>query len=127
MHVNELPVNDAPIILAGDFNVAREPKDIYNTKSYDENALIQPEARIALAEILDVGFSDAQRLIDTEIAAYTFCDYRRNRWKRNAGLRLDLFLLSRRAADMLNKIEVDTQPRNWPEASDHAPVQIELE
>ena len=69
LHVKDLPVNDAPIILAGDFNVVREPKDIYQTNFYDDNALIQPAARTALAEILDVGFTDAQRLLDAEIAA----------------------------------------------------------
>lgn len=126
LHVQALPVKDAPIVLAGDFNVVPEKKDIYETTSYDTNALVQSSALSALSGILEEGYSDAQRLLDAEVTNYTFWDYRRDRWKRDAGLRLDLFLLSQRAADMLSQIEVDRHTRDWPDPSDHAPVRIEL-
>ena len=83
-----------PVVLAGDYNIVPEPRDIYPTSSYDDNALVQPESREAFRRLLDQGWVDAIRKSHPDETVYTFWDYMRNRWPRDAGLRLDHLLLS---------------------------------
>ena len=114
-------------MLAGDYNVVPEPRDIYPTRSYDDNALVQPRSRAAFRRLLDQGWTDALRALHPEAAVYTFWDYRRNRWPRNAGLRLDHLLLSPDLAPRLTAAGVDRAARGQEDASDHAPVWVELD
>ncbi|MCT7377981.1 exodeoxyribonuclease III [Chelativorans salis] len=125
-HAGELLSAGVPIVLAGDYNVVPEPRDIYPTRSYDDNALVQPQSRVAFAGLLAQGWVDAIREILPGETVYTFWDYRRNRWQRNAGLRLDHFLLSPKVARFLADAGVDSNTRGRPNASDHAPTWIEL-
>lgn len=125
-HAAELLSADVPVILTGDYNVVPEPRDIYPTRSYDDDALLQPESRAAYRRLLDQGWIDAVRKLHPDDTVYTFWDYRRNRWQRNAGLRLDHLLLSRKVARRLTHAGVDTEIRGRQGASDHAPVWIEL-
>ena len=125
-HAAELIAARLPIVLAGDYNVVPEPRDIYPTRSYAENALVQPEARAAFRRILDQGWTDAVRAMRPDEIVYTFWDYRRNRWARDAGLRLDHLLLSPDLAPRLSGAGVDRDVRGKHDASDHAPVWIEL-
>ena len=81
-------------MLAGDYNVAPTPLDIYPTKSWDKDALIQPKSRAAFASLVAQGWTDAIRTLHPSKPMYTFWDYKRNRWPRDAGLRLDHLLLS---------------------------------
>jgi len=113
---------DAPVVLAGDFNVVPTTFDIYPTKSYDNNALVQPEARALFRRLLDQGWTDAIRTIHPDAPMYTFWDYKRNRWPRDAGLRLDHILLSPSIAPRLRDAGVDREVRGWEGASDHAPA-----
>ena len=83
-----------PVVLAGDFNVVPEPRDVYPTRSYDDNALVQPASRAGTAALLAQGWTDALRAMHPEGPAFTFWDYRRNRWERDGGMRLDHLLLS---------------------------------
>lgn len=115
-----------PVVLAGDYNVVPEPRDIYPTRSYDDNALVQPESRAAFAALLDQGWTDALRKKNPKETLYTFWDYRRNRWQRDAGLRLDHILLSKKVARRLAGAGIDRDVRGEPGASDHAPVWVEL-
>jgi exodeoxyribonuclease-3 len=125
-HAKELLSTGLPVVLAGDYNVVPEPRDIYPTRSYDDNALIQPESRAAFRNLLDQGWTDAIRKVHLKDVIYTFWDYRRNRWPRDAGLRLDHILLSRKLARRLSGAGVDRDVRGMDGASDHAPAWITL-
>ncbi len=125
-HAAELLAAGVPVVLAGDYNVVPEPRDVYPTSSYDGNALVAPESRAAYARLLDQGWTDAIRAVLPDATVYSFWDYRRNRWERNGGMRLDHLLLSRELAPRLIAGGVDAAVRGEANASDHAPVWIEL-
>ncbi|WP_159586819.1 exodeoxyribonuclease III [Chelativorans xinjiangense] len=126
VHAAELLSAGVPVVLAGDYNVVPEPHDIYPTRSYDNNALVQPQSREAYRRLLAQGWVDAIRQIHPAETVYTFWDYRRNRWQRNAGLRLDHLLLSPALAHRLSDAGVDREIRGHRDTSDHAPVWIDL-
>jgi len=125
-HAVELYALDAPVVLAGDFNVVPTNTDIYPTKSYVKNALVQPEPRALFRKILNQGWIDAIRTMHPDAPMYTFWDYMRNRWPRDAGLRLDHLLLSPVLAKRLERGGVDRSERGEPHPSDHAPAWIAL-
>lgn len=125
-HATELLSTGLPVVLAGDYNVVPEPRDIYPTRSYDDNALVQPESRAAFRSLLDQGWLDAIRKVHPKDVIYTFWDYRRNRWPRDAGLRLDHILLSKKLARRLSGAGIDRGVRGMDGASDHAPSWITL-
>ncbi len=125
-HAAELLAANVPVVLAGDFNVVPTDRDIYPTKSYAKNALVQPQSRARFQRLLDQGWTDAIRTLHPDAPMYTFWDYMRNRWPRDAGLRLDHLLLSAQAAQRLGASGVDRDVRGREGASDHAPVWIEL-
>jgi exodeoxyribonuclease-3 len=122
----ELLAAGVPVVLAGDYNVVPTVHDIYPSKSWDKDALVQPESRAAFAGLTKQGWVDAIRVLHPTEPMYTFWHYLRNRWQRNAGLRIDHLLLSPAAADLLKAAGVDRAVRGEPGASDHAPVWIEL-
>lgn len=125
-HAADLLEAEVPVVLAGDYNIVPEPRDIYPTRSYDDNALVQPRCRNQYARLLQQGWIDALRSSMPDATIYTFWDYRRQRWARNAGLRLDHLLLSPGLAPRLRAAGVDRDVRGRPNASDHAPVWIEI-
>ena len=100
-HAAELLATGLPVVLAGDYNIVPEPRDIYATRSYDDNALVQPQSRAAFHACSTQGWVDAMRKMHPKETVYTFWDYRRNRWQRDAGLRLDHLLLSKKLARRL--------------------------
>jgi exodeoxyribonuclease-3 len=117
---------DVPVVLAGDYNVAQTDLDIYPTRSWDNDALIQPKSRAAFKALLAQGWTDAIRTLHPSKPMFTFWDYKRNRWPRDAGLRLDHLLLSPALAPRLLKAGVDRAVRGEEGASDHAPAWIVL-
>lgn len=125
-HAAELHASGVPVVLAGDYNVVPTDRDIYATKSYEKNALVQPEPREQFRHLVAQGWTDAIRTLHPDAPMYTFWDYMRNRWPRDAGLRLDHLLLSPVAARRLAAGGVDRDVRGRPNASDHAPAWIEL-
>jgi exodeoxyribonuclease III len=125
-HARALLRDDVPAVLAGDYNVAPTEIDIYPTNSWDDDALVQPESRAAYARLVAQGWTDALRARNPGQRIYTFWHYLRNRWQRDAGLRLDHLLLSPSLAPRLKHVQVDREVRGRPKASDHAPVWIEL-
>jgi exodeoxyribonuclease-3 len=125
-HAATLQKSGAPVVLAGDYNVVPADRDIYPTKSWDDDALLQPAPRAAFQRLLKQGWTDAVRALHPEDEIYTFWDYKRNRWPRNAGLRIDHLLLSRSLAPRLIDAGVDKEARGWDGASDHAPVWMTL-
>jgi exodeoxyribonuclease III len=115
-----------PVVLAGDYNVAQTDLDIYPTRSWDKDALIQPKSRAAFKALLAQGWTDAVRTLHPSKPMFTFWDYKRNRWPRDAGLRLDHLLLSPVLAPRLTKAGVDRNVRGEESASDHAPAWVVL-
>jgi exodeoxyribonuclease-3 len=125
-HATALRKTGAPIVLAGDFNVAPTDLDIYPTKSWNNDALIQPESRAAFRRLVGRSWTDALRHLHPDERIYTFWHYMRTRWERDAGLRLDHLLLSPNLRNRLIVAGVDRAVRGKEGASDHAPVWIEL-
>jgi exodeoxyribonuclease-3 len=125
-HAESLLKSGAPVALIGDYNVVPTPFDIYPTKSWDDDALVQPESREAFRKIIKQGWTDAIRTLHPDAPTYTYWDYMRNRWPRDKGLRLDHFLLSPELAQRLADGGVDRWVRGEENASDHAPAWIVL-
>ncbi|QOZ25532.1 exodeoxyribonuclease III [Bradyrhizobium sp. CCBAU 51753] len=125
-HAAKLLKQDVAVVLAGDYNVAPTPFDIYPTRSWDKDALIQPKSRAAFKALVDQGWCDAIRALHPDDPMFTFWDYKRNRWPRDAGLRLDHLLLSPAVAVRLAKAGVDRAMRGEDGASDHAPAWVVL-
>lgn len=123
-HAQALWMSDLPVVLAGDYNIVPEPRDIYPTRSYMDNALVQPESRALFQRLLEQGWTDAIRKKHPDEIVYTFWDYMRHRWQRNAGLRLDHLLVSRPLMRKLKAAGVDKSERGLEGASDHVPVWI---
>ena len=117
---------DAPVVLAGDYNIVPTEADIYPSTSYAKNALVQPESRAAFQRLLDQGWIDAIRTLHPDAPMYTFWDYMRNRWQRDAGLRIDHLLLNPKAAKRLADAGIDREIRGKEGSSDHAPAWIVL-
>jgi exodeoxyribonuclease-3 len=120
--------HDGPVVLAGDYNVVPTdaPCDIYSPKSFADDALLQPETRAAYRTLLDQGWIDAIHHLHPDAPMYTFWDFFRNRWPRNAGLRIDHLLLNAPAAARLDSAGVDRDVRGRDKPSDHAPAWVVL-
>jgi len=116
-----------PVVLAGDFNVVPTDFDIYNPRSWLKDALLQPETRECYQRLLAQGWVDAIREHHPEEAVFTFWDYFRKHWERNAGLRIDHLLLNRTLSPCLVSAGVDSWVRGQPHASDHAPTWVTLD
>jgi exodeoxyribonuclease-3 len=127
LHARTFLKQDLPVVLAGDYNVAPTEQDIYPTRSWDKDALIQPNSRAAFKSLVEQGWTDAIRTLHPAKPMFTFWDYKRNRWPRDAGLRLDHLLLSPALAPRLVKAGVDRDMRGEDGASDHAPAWIVLD
>jgi exodeoxyribonuclease III len=125
-HAETLFAAKAPVALVGDFNVVPTDFDIYNPKSWLRDALLQPESRACYERLIAQGWIDSLRALHPDERVYTFWDYFRDHWKRNAGLRIDHLLLNPELAPRLRHAEVATWVRGRPHASDHAPTWIEL-
>jgi exodeoxyribonuclease-3 len=125
-HAKRLLTQRVPVALVGDYNVVPTERDIYPTRSYDGDALVQPESRAAFRRLVEQGWTDAIRTLHPDRPMYTFWDYMRNRWPRDAGLRIDHLLLSPPLAARLVDAGVDRAVRGEPGASDHAPAWVAL-
>lgn len=125
-HAAELLASGKPVILAGDYNVMPTELDVYKPESWVNDALFLPEVRAAFHALMAQGWTDAIRKLHPDEKIYTFWDYFRNAYGRNAGLRIDHFLLSPVVAKRLSAAGVDRDVRGWEKSSDHAPVWIEL-
>lgn len=126
VHAAGLLAAGVPVVLAGDYNVVPTDRDIYPTKSWNGDALLQPESRAAYERLLAQGWDDAIRSLYPTEPMYTYWDYKRRRWERDAGLRLDHILLSPNVAARLAEAGVDRAVRGYDDASDHAPVWVVL-
>lgn len=116
-----------PVVMAGDYNVMPTELDVYKPERWVKDALFLPEVREAFATLRDQGWTDALRTLHLEEKIYTFWDYFRDAYGRNAGLRIDHFLLSPELKDKLKSAGVDRHVRGWEKTSDHAPVWIDID
>jgi exodeoxyribonuclease III len=126
-HAAALWKSGHPVVLAGDYNVVPTDFDIYNLRSWKKDALLQPAPRERYARLLDQGWTDSIRKRFAKEPVFTFWDYFRKHWERNAGLRIDHLLLSKDLAPRLAGAGVHSWVRDQPKASDHAPAWIELD
>jgi exodeoxyribonuclease-3 len=125
-HADALLATYAPVVLAGDYNVMPTELDVYKPERWIDDALFRPEVREAFARLIARGWKDAVRELHPGARIYTFWDYFRNAWGRDAGLRIDHLLLSPSLAGRLRGAGVDREIRGWEKASDHAPTWIEI-
>lgn len=125
-HAKELLASGAPVVLAGDFNIIPTDLDVYKPERWIDDALFRPEVKEAYKELLSQGWADAIRKLHPDEKIFTFWDYFRNAYARDAGLRIDHFLLSPKLAKRLRACGVNKNVRGWEKSSDHAPVWIEL-
>ncbi len=125
-HAETLLASGAPAVLAGDYNVMPTDLDVYKPERWVDDALFRPEVRDAYRRLVAQGWTDALRKLHPGERIYTFWDYFRNAYARDAGLRIDHLLLSPAVAPRLKAAGVDRAVRGWEKASDHAPAWIEL-
>jgi exodeoxyribonuclease III len=125
-HAESLLTADAPVILAGDYNVMPTDIDVYKPERWVDDALFRPEVREAFARLTAAGWTDAIRKLYPSERIYTFWDYFRNAYARNAGLRIDHLLLSPSMVPRLASAGVDRDVRGWEKSSDHAPTWVEI-
>lgn len=125
-HAKKLLKEEGPVLLTGDFNVMPTELDVYKPERWVDDALFRPETRAAFKHLVEQGWTDAIRELYPEETIYTFWDYFRNAYGRNAGLRIDHFLLNPKLAKRLVAAGVDRDVRGWEKTSDHAPVWIEV-
>ena len=117
---------DAPVILAGDYNIIPTERDVYKPERWTEDALFVRDVRDAFERLQGQGWVDSLRTIYPDETIFTFWDYFRNAFTRDAGLRIDHLMLNPVAAKRLKGAGVDRSARALPKTSDHAPVWIEL-
>ena len=127
LHAADLLASNAPVVLAGDFNVMPTELDVYAPERWLDDALFRPGVREAYRRLVAQGWVDAIRAMHPGERIYTFWKYLRNAFERDAGLRIDHFLLSSPLATRLTAAEVDRNVRARDKASDHAPVWITLD
>ena len=114
------------IILSGDFNIIPAAEDVYNAKSFEDDALFRLEIRKKYREILNMGYVDSYRHKYPDTEGYTFWDYMRGAWQKNNGMRIDHFLLSNSLINILKNVSINKTPRGKEKPSDHTPIEIEL-
>ena len=114
------------IILGGDFNIIPAAEDVYNPKSFEDDALFRLEIRKKLREMINLGFNDVYRYFNETKEGYTFWDYMRGAWQKNNGMRIDHFLVSNSLIDQVKSININKDPRGREKPSDHTPIEITL-
>jgi len=125
-HAKDLIAGNKPVVLTGDFNVMPTDLDVYKPERWVNDALFRIEIREAFKNLKAQGWTDAVRKLYPDEIIYTFWDYFRDAYGRNAGLRIDHFLLHPQLESRLKAAGVDRHVRGWEKSSDHAPVWIEL-
>jgi exodeoxyribonuclease-3 len=125
-HAKKLLAMNKPVVLAGDYNVMPTELDVYKPERWVDDALFRKEVRSAFKRLVAQGWTDALRKLHPDEKIYTFWDYFRNAYARDAGLRIDHFLLSKHLDKRLIAAGVDKHVRGWEKSSDHAPTWIEL-
>lgn len=124
---DELLASEEIALMAGDYNVIPQAEDVHNPDQWTEDALYLPETRAAWRRLLALGFTEAFRALNTAPLNYTFWDYQAGAWNKNNGIRIDHFLLTPQAADLLQDCQIDKKPRGGEKPSDHTPIWVDLD
>jgi exodeoxyribonuclease III len=125
-HAAVLAASSEPVVLAGDYNVIPTERDVYKPERWVNDALFRVEVREAFTRLTQQGWTDAIRVRHPDEIIYTFWDFFRDAYARNAGLRIDHLLLNAAVAGRLVDAGVYRDVRGWERPSDHAPTWIEL-
>ncbi|MBS1729574.1 MAG: exodeoxyribonuclease III [Bacteroidetes bacterium] len=125
-YTQKLMNSGKPVILCGDFNMIPTELDAYKAERWVNDALFRPETRAAYQVLIQQGWTDAIRKLNPGKIIYTYFDFFRNAYQRNAGIRIDHFLLSASVEQRLVTGGVDHDVRGWERPSDHCPVWIEV-
>lgn len=123
----ELLAQEQPALMAGDYNIIPQAEDAKHPDSWREDALFRPESRNAYQRIVNLGFTDAFRSRSQAPEQYSFWDYQAGAWNKNNGIRIDHFLLTPQAADLLTDCQIDKETRGYEKPSDHVPVWVDLD
>jgi exodeoxyribonuclease-3 len=126
LHARDLLAREEIVVLGGDFNVCPTDEDVFDVVAMADDALCQPETRRRFRELTNLGYTDALRALHPGGRHYTFWDYQAMRWPRNEGLRIDHLMLSPQAADLLEAVGIDKEPRKLDRPSDHTPIWARL-
>lgn len=116
-----------PLVVGGDFNVARDGRDVPNAEEMEGQIFFSQPEREAIQHVLDFGLEDAFRLREEEGNQFTWWDYRQAAFRRNLGLRIDYLFVSSPVARTLTDVHIDREPRTWEKPSDHTPVVLEFD
>tara|TARA_Y100000816_G_C26096828_1_gene580602 strand:+ start:699 stop:1475 length:777 start_codon:yes stop_codon:yes gene_type:complete len=119
-------LENSNLLIAGDFNIIPEEKDVYDFKRYENDALGKLEIRKKFRELLNLGFKDVYRYSNKEKQEYTFWDYFAGSWQKNYGMRIDHFLLSNNLIENISTININKNPRSKTKPSDHTPIELEI-
>ena len=125
-HAKTLLATEEPLVMCGDYNIIPQAEDAARPDAWTKDALFLPESRAAFRRILNLGFTEALRARHHGDQTYTFWDYQAGAYDRNDGIRIDHFLLSAQAADLLRHCEIDAHVRGREKPSDHVPIWVEL-
>ncbi len=112
------------IILAGDFNIIPEEKDVYDSSKFENDALFRLEIRKKYRELINLGLNDVFRYFNKDKQEYTFWDYMAGAWYKNRGMRIDHFLVTNNVTKMIKSIKINKAPRGEEKPSDHTPIEI---
>lgn len=115
------------LLILGDYNVAPNDEDVHDPEAWKDSVLVSKQERAAFQKLLDLGLTDSFRLFEQEPKSYSWWDYRRLSFRRNAGLRIDHILASTALAKKCTACFIDKTPRGWEKPSDHTPVVAEYD
>ncbi|OBY24949.1 exodeoxyribonuclease III [Leisingera sp. JC1] len=118
---------EMPALMAGDYNIIPQAEDAKRPEAWTEDALHRPESRAAYQRIVNLGFTEAFRARHQGPGHYSFWDYQAGAWNRDDGIRIDHFLLTPQAADLLRDCQIDKDVRGREKPSDHVPVWVDLD
>ncbi|NOD95857.1 exodeoxyribonuclease III [Ruegeria sp. HKCCD6228] len=123
----DLLATEEPALMAGDYNIIPQAEDAKRPEAWRKDALFRPESRAAFRKILNLGFTEAFRATTQSAGHYSFWDYQAGAWNRNDGIRIDHFLLTPQAADLMRDCQIDAAVRGHEKPSDHVPVWVDLD
>ena len=127
VRARDLLATEEPALMAGDYNIIPQAEDATRPDAWREDALFRPESRAMFRKILNLGFTEAFRARTQSPGQYSFWDYQAGAWNRNDGIRIDQFLLTPQAADLMRDCQIDSEIRGHEKPSDHVPVWIDLD
>lgn len=125
-HAQSMLLDEEPLLMAGDYNIIPQSEDAHTPDRWRDDALFLPESRAAYRRILNLGFTEAFRAVNSAPLNYTFWDFQKGAWNKNDGIRIDHFLLSPQCADLLADCQIDRHMRGRDRPSDHVPIWVDL-